>query len=251
MCLLTYYPADTTPDPDALRTGAIANPHGHGFALVTRGRIVTGHSMNADKVIDAFTRLRARHRAGPALFHSRYATRGVIGLSNCHPFRLGGDQRTVLAHNGTLPKRVHPRAYDRRSDTRIAAEEYLAGQPFGPIDTVAGARGLSEWLGTSKLVILTVDPAYAHTAYLFGEQAGRWVEGIWYSNRTYLPRTRRASAQRWNLCGHCLRYEPDRVSRYCRDCGWCYECGAEFPHCRCRPGPPRQPSQALSPATGG
>ncbi|WP_245660937.1 class II glutamine amidotransferase [Nocardia kruczakiae] len=141
--------------------------------------------MNPDTVIGTFARTRADHPHGPALFHSRYATRGAIDLSNCHPFHLGGDARTVLAHNGTLPKRVHPRAYDRRSDTRIAAEDYLPTQPFGPIDTVAGARGLLGWLGTSKLVILTVDPAYAHTAYVFGERAGQWVGGIWYSNRSY------------------------------------------------------------------
>ncbi|PPJ36471.1 hypothetical protein C5E45_20725 [Nocardia nova] len=235
MCLLTYYPAGAAIDTGALRFGAEANPDGHGFAIVTSGRIITGHGMNAHTVIATFARTRAEHPDGPALFHSRYATRGAIDLSNCHPFRLGGDRRTVLAHNGTLPKRVHPRAYDRRSDTRIAAEDYLPAQPFGPIDTAAGARGLAGWLGSSKLVILTVDPVYARAAYLFGERAGQWVGGIWYSNRSYLPREQRWLARRRMVCGYCLDRDLERTSRYCRACGWCFSCQSLFSYCTCLP----------------
>jgi len=233
MCLLTYYPAGAAIDTRALRFGAEANPDGHGFAIVTGGRIITGHGMKAHTVIATFARTRAEHPHGPALFHSRYATRGAIDLSNCHPFRLGGDARTVLAHNGTLPKRVHPRAYDRRSDTRIAAEDYLARQPFGPIDTAAGARGLSGWLGSSKLVILTVDPAYALTAYLFGERAGQWVGGIWCSNRSFLPPEQRWPARRRTVCGYCLDRDLERTSRYCRTCGWCFYCRSALSYCTC------------------
>ncbi|MGW0052582.1 class II glutamine amidotransferase [Nocardia nova] len=248
MCLLTYYSAGAAIDTSALRFGAEANPDGHGFAIVAGDRIITGHGMNAPTVIDAFARTRADHPDGPALFHSRYATRGAIELSNCHPFRLGGDRRTVLAHNGTLPKRVHPRAYDRRSDTRIAAEDYLPTQPFGPIDTAAGARGLAGWLGSSKLVILTVDRAYSHTAYLFGERAGQWVGGIWYSNHSYLPPELRWPARRTTVCGYCLDRDLERTSRYCRDCGWCFGCQSALSYCTCLPTPTR-PAPPAGPAS--
>ena len=249
MCLLTYLPGGIAPDLEALWTGAVSNPHGHGFAIVADDRIIGGRGMDAVAVIESFARARGEYPAGPALFHSRYATRGVIGLSNCHPFRLGGDRRTVLAHNGTLPRRVHPRVFDRRSDTRIAAEDYLPGQPFGPIDTPAGARGLSQWLGSSKLVILTVDPAYAHTSYVFGEQAGHWVEGIWYSNRSYLPRARRQARWPSDVCEYCRHRDPGRTGRYCRACGWCAGCHSEFPHCECLPQPPLPLSSAPTPIT--
>ncbi|MCC3311438.1 class II glutamine amidotransferase [Nocardia africana] len=248
MCLLTYYPAGAAIDTSALRFGADANPDGHGFAIVADGHIVTGHGMNAHTVIATFARTRAEHPDGPALFHSRYATRGAIDLANCHPFQLGGDARTVLAHNGTLPKRVHPRAYDRRSDTRIAAEDYLPTQPFGPIDTAAGARGLAGWLGTSKLVILTVDPAYAHSAYMFGERAGLWVGGIWYSNRSYLPPELRWPARRPTVCGYCLDRDLERTSRHCRTCGWCFGCHHVLSHCTCLP-TPTPPAPTAGPAS--
>ncbi|BDU00975.1 MULTISPECIES: class II glutamine amidotransferase [Nocardia] len=233
MCLLTYLPAQVAPDPDALAYGARANPHGHGFAIVAGGRILVGRGMNADRVITEFIKARGEHPTGPALFHSRYATHGSIGIRNCHPFRLGGDARTVLAHNGTLPKRVHPGPYDPRSDTRIAAEEYLPKQPFGSIDTHRGARGLASWLGSSKLLILTVDPAYAHHAYLFGHHNGYWQDEIWYSNNSYLPLALRWPKRRRYLCGYCQKFDLHRTSRYCGDCGWCFDCETAFPDCTC------------------
>ncbi|MFC9434769.1 class II glutamine amidotransferase [Nocardia sp. NPDC057030] len=234
MCLLTYVPAGIAPDPQALLIGAATNPHGHGFAVLAEGHIIVGHSMNAEIAIDQFTAVRARHPERAALFHSRFATHGVRSLQNCHPFTLGGDRRTVLAHNGVLPKRVHPGPYDPRSDTRIAAEDYLPGAPFGSIDTRRGARGLASWLGTSKLVILTVDPAYRHSAYLFGEHAGRWDNGVWYSNTSYRP-----LAARWPqrlrplMCWYCEDLNADRTSRYCDKCGWCFDCEGVFPDCEC------------------
>lgn len=234
MCLLTYFPPGATADPVALSIGATANPHGHGFAVIAGDRIITGHGMDAAEVIDRFTAVRDRYPRWAALFHSRYATHGTRGVGNCHPFRLGGDPRTVLAHNGVLPKRVHPGPYDPRSDTRIAAEDYLPTAPFGSIDTHRGARGLASWLGSSKLVILTLDPAYRYSAYVFGESAGHWDNGVWYSNTSFRP-----SAQRWPtrrrryLCGSCLRLNLDPPSRYCTGCGWCFECETIFADCAC------------------
>lgn len=233
MCLLTYFPADRAPDPVPLRLGAAVNPHGHGFAVIAEpeDRIIVGRGMRADRVIDRFLAVRDRYPNGPALFHSRYATQGAHGVDNCHPFRLGGDARTVLAHNGTLPKRVRPRVYDRRSDTRIAAEDYLPTMPFGSIDTHRGARGLESWLGSSKLVLLTIDPSYEQSAYLFGERAGVWEHGIWYSNTTY--KTAYRARMRRAVCRYCLHLNLDRAGRYCTRCGWCFVCEAAFPHCYC------------------
>ncbi|WP_280423711.1 class II glutamine amidotransferase [Nocardia carnea] len=235
MCLLTYFPPDVAPDLLALQHGAAVNPHGHGFAVIAapEHRIIVGRGMRADKVIDRFLAVRHRYPAGAALFHSRYATQGVRGIDNCHPFRLGGDPRTVLAHNGTLPKRVRPRAYDRRSDTRIAAEDYLPTMPFGSIDTHRGARGLETWLGSNKLVLLTVDPSYRQSAYIFGERAGVWDDGIWYSNTTYKAAARMRMRRVVSLCRCCGRADLDRVGRYCTHCGWCFACEGVFPRCDC------------------
>ncbi|WP_051407382.1 class II glutamine amidotransferase [Nocardia sp. CNY236] len=230
MCLLTYFPPGTQPDRRALQTGAAVNPHGHGYALIIEDKIRVGHSMDPDPLIEEFLNLRAEYPTGAGLFHSRYATRGIQALKNCHPFPLGRDTRTVIAHNGTLPKRVHPRAYDQRSDTRIAAEEYLPRHPFGSIDTHRGARGLASWLGTSKLVILTVDPTYARRAYILNAEAGIWDDEIWYSNSTYQPCVRRFHILR---CDECGQLDLHRAAHWCDRREWCFDCWRSFPRCIC------------------
>src|SRR5690242_2645612 len=100
MCLLTYLPPDVMPDTCALLDGAEFNRDGHGFAIVTRTRIIIQRGMDAGRIVDAFARVRALYRDGPALFHSRLGTHGTLSRVNCHPFRVGGDTRTILAHNG-------------------------------------------------------------------------------------------------------------------------------------------------------
>lgn len=236
MCLLTFAPSGINPDPTALRNGARVNRDGHGFAVVTDNGILVGRGMDADQVIDDFTAVRSLHPNQPALFHSRYATHGAVSLDNCHPFRLGRDSRTVLAHNGILPRRVQPAPYDPRSDTRIAAESYLPQEPFGSYDTVRGRRCLESWLGTSKLVLLTVDPRFAEGAYVFNESAGVWDNGIWYSNLSYRPDTASGllRSRAWlYVCEACGDVDFSRRGRYCGRCGWCFHCANNFPHCDC------------------
>ncbi|WP_194818003.1 class II glutamine amidotransferase [Nocardia sp. XZ_19_385] len=258
MCLLTYFPPGIAPDTGALVRGAVVNPHGHGFAVVAGSQIVVGHDLDPARVIANFELVRARYPGGPALFHSRFATKGAIHIGNCHPFYLGGDGRTVLAHNGTLPKRVHPRAYDPRSDTRIAAEDYLPTKPFGSLDSHRGARGLTSWLGSSKLVILTVDPAYRQRGYIFNEQAGFWRDEIWYSNASYRPLAEPAHWERL-MCGGCFHFPRNRAGRYCPRCGWCFHCELALFECACltarssisdRSVRPLMLAKATSPETG-
>src|SRR4051812_2097818 len=98
MCILTLFKPGVTPDLLALRAGAAANPDGHGYAVVADGRILTGHGLDPDAVIDQFATVRAEFPDTAALFHSRLATHGAVCADNCHPFVVGGDERTVLAH---------------------------------------------------------------------------------------------------------------------------------------------------------
>lgn len=237
MCMLTFFKPDTTPDMNALRNGAECNPHGHGYALLTDNDTITvGHSLDAETAIGEFAALRVQYPHGPALFHSRYATHGLRSLDNCHPFRLGGDERTVLAHNGVLPSNVHPAEGDQRSDTRIAAEDFLPAAPFGSLDSWTGREGLERWLGTDKLVLLTVDPAYTHRAYIFNEARGHWETeaGIWYSNRDYLDyRWGYAAGWDFSFCEFCGANDDDGVGPHCGFCGFCAECKNQFPHCDC------------------
>lgn len=185
MCILTFIPEGVQPDTDALANGADNNPDGHGFAIVDtkQSRIVVRRGMEPNRLIDEFVKMR-KTLDGPALFHSRIATAGLVEKVNCHPFRVGNDPTTVVAHNGILPREAQPAKSDWRSDTRIFAETLLPGRNF---DGRRSMKKLAHWLAGDKLVILTVNPRWEANAYLVNSSKGEWdvKTGIWYSNQSY------------------------------------------------------------------
>lgn len=240
MCLLTYLPPGVMPDLDALYNGAYLNDDGHGFAVIADRQIIAQRGLDAADMIALFDAVRREHPHGPALFHSRFATHGDRSVGNCHPFAVGGDERTVLAHNGILPDAVQPAKGDPRSDTRITAEEFLPR--FGSLRHRRARLRLQRWMTRdNKMVILTVDRRYKAPAYILNEPAGIWDGGIWYSNDGYQPLTapRRADWSSWNRldsvaqrcwgCGAAI----DVLDGECRCCGWCFDCGEMPDTCLC------------------
>jgi glutamine amidotransferase len=265
MCLLTFLPAGIQPDVQALTIGAQANNDGHGFAIVAGPRLdqlIVHRGMDSQAVIAAFTAARATHPAGPALFHSRFTTHGRTILDNCHPFPVGGDARTVLAHNGVLPAVVQPRKGDRRSDTRIAAEDFIPA--FGSLRIRRTRLNLARWMTLdNKMVILTVDRRFKQRAYILNEEAGIWDGGIWYSNTGYRPYVSPGRYSSWGYDRHDdwydrYRFDGEGVSHgegrdwravldrcggceavidvcdgECPWCGWCMDCSEMPDRCFC------------------
>jgi glutamine amidotransferase len=246
MCLLTFCPTNVTPDTTALLNGAYCNADGHGFAIVADDRLIVERGMNAEAMVEAFVAARRRHPDGPALFHSRMTTHGDTSLDNCHPFPVGGDARTVLAHNGVLPETVRPAKSDPRSDTRITAEDFLP--TFGSLRTRRNRARFEQWMTPhNKMVLLTVDRRFTRRAYILNETSGIWDCGIWYSNNGYLS----DAEALWPLDGASRDWPPfepgpdqlyrcwicrgviDVTEDACRSCGWCLDCG-EMPYgCSC------------------
>lgn len=246
MCLLSFLPAGVLPDTDALANGALYNPDGHGYAIVTGGELLIGRGMDPVEVIVEFERHRRHHPDGPALFHSRFGTHGSIDVDNCHPFFLGHDQRTVIAHNGVLPNTVHPHKGDDRSDTRIAAEDFLPR--FGALSSRRNRQQLQRWMTPdNKIVILTVDRRFRDRAYILNEASGLWQDRIWYSNDGFLP-PRRGRLWRFDedsrgvpwwdedmplercpLCSSIVDFSDGD----CGLCGLCFDCGEEPADCFC------------------
>ncbi len=244
MCILSYLPPGAQVDADGLFNGGLSNPDGHGFALVSKGYIITGKFLNLDEALTRFVEARERYPEGPALFHSRWATHGGVNVGNVHPFLVGGSHRTVVAHNGILPDEAHPAKDDDRSDTRKFAEEILP-QRFRRLDRPGVQQALSHWCGKfNKLVILTVDPRYRQNAYLVNEEAGLWdsYTGLWHSNSDFLdyPSWRRSAGQGAPLTD--AGYEDPCIwcgcpgidgSGYCEECASCQDCGEHVRECMC------------------
>ena len=248
MCLLTFLPAGVLPDPAALLNGAAINDDGHGYAIVVDDHILVRHGMLAEDMVETFDTIRREHPDGPALFHSRFATHGEPTLDNCHPYLVGGDARTVLAHNGVLPAIVQPATGDPRSDTRIAAEDFLP--TFGSLTLRRTRLQVERWMTRhNKMVILTVDRRFKQRAYILNETSGIWDGDIWYSNDGYLPppprqRWRRPARRPWplwdrleptsNQCGLCGAV-IDLTRAQCPYCCWCLDCGEMPEDCSCWP----------------
>lgn len=183
MCLLTFIKQGGYINLEDLRNGADYNPDGFGFAVHAGSSIITGHGMEFESVLERFVQVREQHD-GHALFHSRITTHGNTDISNCHPFRVGNDQLTVLGHNGVLPIKVDKA--DKRSDTNIFANEYLPnlGGVYALDDLTVRAK-LEKWATGSKLVVLTADRHANEQFYILNESSGHWVGDVWWSNRSY------------------------------------------------------------------
>lgn len=205
MCILMYFAPDAFPTNEELVNACVNNPDGFGWAIIADDdsrRIITGHSMDADEAIVGFLADRKEHPGQSAIFHARIATHGSTSLDNCHPFAVqhrilkGHGNREVvgemwMAHNGILP--CQPVKGDRRSDTRILAQDILMRR-FPHLDSDKTRRRFEAWMGMSKVVILSTDPAYRQQSYVFNSQLGYWLKDangndMWYSNTSYRART--------------------------------------------------------------
>jgi hypothetical protein len=247
MCILSYFPTGIQPVEDHLINGAIWNKDGHGWAIIHRGDLTIGKSMSPERAIDAFMTERARKPDGPAMFHSRWATHGTVNLDNVHPFYVGRDRRTVLAHNGILSAPALPHAGDHRSDSWKFAETILP--KWGRVDSPFTSQRISRFLGGyNKIVVLTANPTYKHASYIFNAEAGIFLDdGTWHSNHDFAQR--QLTVPGWGRgdddeapwlpdeaiveCPFCGSRAIDQELKYCEGCWTCLECFADSSRCMC------------------
>ena len=185
MCLLVVCKPNAIPKREELTEGACANPHGYGFAMIIDGKIFRYRTMSARKAVGKFIHMRQQYPQGYAIWHARYATHGVKNEDNCHPFQVGDDTDTVLAHNGVLDTFIGKD--DKRSDTRIFAEDTLP--KLGGVCALEDEnlyRMIEGWASGSKIAVLTTNPKAEYQLYLINERLGTWDDnGVWWSNSSY------------------------------------------------------------------
>ncbi len=217
MCLLLVCSPTSIPKKSQLQTASCNNPHGFGYAIITPDGIITGRGMSAKKMINKFLTLRKQYPDSYAMFHARYATHGVKNEDNCHPFKVKGSDNTYLAHNGVLD--VHINAGDRRSDTRVFAEDILPAMGgVTALDDDNVWKMVSKWASGSKIAIFTLDPNAKDMVYIINESAGHWDnDGIWWSNYTYCE-------SKWSSYIKSDRVESDKAedvweASECKVCG--------------------------------
>lgn len=249
MCLLLVASPGSTPSKKDLQTSACNNPHGFGYAIIAGGKLITGKGMSARKVINEFLELRKQYPNGYAMFHARYATHGVKNELNCHPFKVGSDEHTYLAHNGVLDIKINNG--DKRSDTRVFAEDTLpklGGVTALDDDNVV--KMIEKWAGGNKIAILTLNPDAQFDCYIINEDLGHWDnQGIWWSNNTYKVSswyTYLVPDEKEGIEGEIVDKDSDDCPQcgafpfedanpyYCEMCYTCYDCmGMYGDSCMC------------------
>jgi glutamine amidotransferase len=112
------------------------------------------------------------------VLHMRIATHGSVCIDNCHPFKI--NDNTMLFHNGVLNVVIAPE--DDRSDSRVFAEDYLSLLPANWMDSPWMTELLEDWIGWSKIAILTNHPDAQESLYILNRK--EWVEheGLLLSN---------------------------------------------------------------------
>lgn len=252
MCLLVAIPENASIDYGRACEAAYNNPDGFGWAVVAGSHIVRFRSMSFDETWTEWELARERWN-GAAMWHWRFATGGTIDVHNAHPFEVGGDSRLLLAHNGVLPIA----ATEERSDTRIMAEDVLAGEDVTLWDEPEWQETMGKEIGANKLVFLSVHPQQAATLYIINENQGHWDQGAWWSNRSYVttPRFRFSPSPlktKTSVLEDCVE---DCIEIYCSscravvawdgvddDCPYCESCLICGSVCMCGGGSPAQQS---------
>jgi glutamine amidotransferase len=254
--MLCVVPPNVIPSREKLENSALNNPHGFGFAIVIpkENRIHVERTMNADTSINRFIEMRGKYPEGYAMWHARFATHGTTTVDNCHPFKVGKDERTYLAHNGILPI-IEPQG-DTRSDTRIFAEDLLpAIGGVASLDNEQVVNLLDDFTTGSKVCVLTIHPDAKYQCYLFHKEKG-WEDdsGVWWSNDScYLPKPYAYTASSWEnkyystkpldfitkhdkdikfydckVCEFSVAedelWDSGLGDDYCPQCGCCYQC---------------------------
>ncbi|MDE1816698.1 MAG: hypothetical protein KGI11_09095 [Thaumarchaeota archaeon] len=179
MCVAVLKPEGLTISESILKNCFEANPDGAGLMYADRGQL---HIEKGFFKFEEFLDRVNEHQDKTLVLHCRIRTHGNIDAENCHPFRV--NKKLGFVHNGTITGFID----NDKSDTWLFNETILQPlvQRWGmlplfsdPIKSLVEGR-----IGWSKLIFLNNKGEYQ----IFNEKDGRWDNGIWYSNSSYLPR---------------------------------------------------------------
>lgn len=250
MCIAIYHDAGYCLDEAHFKNSWDNNPDGGGFSYIDgTGQLQVFKTMTYQKMFETYYDAVTNNPESPFSVHFRIATHGSVNIDNCHPFRYG--DKYTLIHNGIIPVLMDKK--DKRSDTRVFVEEYMSRMPKGWLDDDYLFNMTEEFIGNSKLVILTTDPKADAYAYILNESQGDWnkEQTAWFSNGSYkIERKTLFGGSKWHTpsqltldnqfdqytpkLGKCSFCDVDAVfDDVCYQCESCQICSMADEACKC------------------
>lgn len=182
MCLIAYVPSGTTVPNRIFNHSASINDDGFGVMSVEGVRKFFGKK--ALKKCRRYSHELSERGVAHAV-HWRYTTHGETSVAMCHPFTLPGGQAHVM-HNGVLGGGWSFKATGKESDTAL----YVAHLTDAPMTADGETDDNPYWGnvakdigGGNKFVVMYNDGTF----FILNEDAGLWLDGVWYSNDYSLP----------------------------------------------------------------
>ena len=190
MCVLIAQREGSTPlTEEEIDYGWTRNPDGGGFAYIDwADESIRVHKfMEKDEFKQAYADAHELYgESSPFLVHMRIATHGGVSLETTHPFWVHREEGAmVFGHNGIISLMD---AYTQPgvSDTIAFSEWVLEGLPLGWLDNSSIVELVEEYIGSSKLAFLTLEPQAEQVLYILNESFGYWgKDGMtWFSNHS-------------------------------------------------------------------
>jgi len=181
MCIAINKPENVLIPHTYLEQSFLHNDDGAGFMYAQDGQL---HIEKGFMTFDSFMEAYTPHEEKPCVLHFRIKTHGDVNQDNTHPFQVGKDLGFV--HNGIIGK-VDCSSDKKKSDTQHFNAQYLNvlyRQDSRFIYKPVFKDLIGEFIGHSKLVFLN----NKGQSTIVNEKLGKWDNGVWYSNTSYMPR---------------------------------------------------------------
>jgi glutamine amidotransferase len=211
MCIIVYKPRRVSVERRTLEACFANNPDGAGFMFPREGLLIIKKGYFE---FGAFWAAWERHRrthgeGGPVVFHFRIATAGGIDRVNCHPHRIAPDLGFV--HNGVLSRVRVPKG-SNVSDTIIYRDRHLRNLAGQSLRNAKLFRMIGRHIGAANKFVFMNG---AGAVVICNEKRGVWRDGLWFSNRSFMPRS-----------GFSFLFRHDEW--LCKCCGKALEAPGEF-----------------------
>jgi len=161
MCVIIIKQKNKLLSKEVAKTSSRLNPHGLGVIWLDTFE-VSYYKSSQYSVLDT---------PRPFIAHFRYATIGVIGKENTHPFRCGANRNEWLMMNGT----IYGLGDKRKSDSRVLAEA------LGEMPRHTWKKSLEKY--DSRFVTINTRN---RTYQIYNKHLWTQRDGVWYSKANVL-----------------------------------------------------------------